>query len=88
MYLELVPNLNKNLYMLKSIRHHTKTRAIMEQYKELLRDIYRLECDTARERIIRKVVKKMPLLKQAVVDKGDYQSKYAIHYLESYIKTP
>lgn len=79
--------LKNRLYMLKSSRHHTEPKAIVEQYKELLRDIYRLECDTAWERIIRKVEKEMTLLKLAVGKEGDPQSKYAFHYLESYINS-
>ena len=75
------------LYALRSSRRHTEAKAIVEQYKELLRDIYRLECDTAWERIIRKVEKEMALLKLAVGNKGDDHSKYAFHYLEVYIES-
>lgn len=79
--------LKNRLYALRSSRRHTEAKAIVEQYKELLRDIYRLECDTAWERIIRKVEKEMALLKLAVGNKGDDHSKYAFHYLEVYIES-
>lgn len=79
--------LKNRLYALRSNRHHTETKAIVEQYKELLRDIYRLECDTAWERIIHKVEKEMALLKLTVSINGDDHSKYALHYLEVYIES-
>ena len=79
--------LKNRLYALRSSRRHTETKAIVEQYKELLRDIYRLECDTAWERIIRKVEKEMALLKLSVGSSGDDRSKYAFHYLEVYIES-
>ena len=79
--------LKNRLYTLRSSRLHTETKAIVEQYKELLRDIYRLECDTAWERIIHKVEKEMALLKLAVGINGDDHSKYAFHYLEVYIES-
>jgi len=79
--------LKNRLYALKSSHRHTETKAIVEQYKELLRDIYRLECDTAWERIIRKVDREMALLRLAVGNKGDDHNKYAFHYLELYIES-
>lgn len=79
--------MKNRLYALRNNRRHTETKAIVEQYKELLRDIYRLECDTAWERIIRKVEKEMALLKLAVGIKGDDHSKYAFRYLEVYIES-
>ena len=79
--------MKNRLYALKSSHRHTETKAIVEQYKELLHDIYRLECDTAWERIIRKVEKEMALLKLAVSINGDDHSKYAFHYLEVYIES-
>ena len=54
--------LKNRLYTLKSNRHFTEKKAIVEQYKELLRDAYQLECDTAWERIIRKVDREMAML--------------------------
>lgn len=54
--------LKNRLYTLKSNRHFTEKKAIVEQYKELLRDAYQLECDTAWERIIRKVDKEFAML--------------------------
>ena len=77
--------LKNRLYTLRVSRRHTETKAIVELYKELLRDIYHLECDTAWERIIRKVEKEMALLKLTVGNSGDDRSKYAFHYLEVYI---
>lgn len=54
--------LKNRLYTLKSSHHFTEKKAIIEQYKELLRDAYQLERDTEWERIIRKVDKEMALL--------------------------
>ena len=79
--------LKNRLYALKSNCRHTETKAVVEQYKELLRDIYRLECDTAWERIIRKVEKEMALLKLSVSINGDDHNKSALHYLEVYIES-
>lgn len=47
--------LKNRLYDLKFNQRHTEKKAIVDQYKELLRDIYRLECDTAWERVWHKV---------------------------------
>lgn len=79
--------MKNRLYALRNNRRRMETKAIVEQYKELLRDIYRLECDTAWERIIRKVEKEMALLKLAIGIKGDDHSKYAFRYLEVYIES-
>lgn len=79
--------LKNRLYALKNSRRHTETKAIVEQYKELLRDIYRLECDTAWERIIRKVEREMALLELSVSINGDDSNKYAFHYLKAYIES-
>lgn len=79
--------LKNRLYALRSSRRHTEAKAIVEQYKELLRDIYRLECDTAWERIILKVEKEMALLKLSVSINGDDHNKYAFHYLEVYLES-
>lgn len=57
-----VEELKNRLYTLKYNRRFTEKKAIVEQYKELLRDIYQLECDTAWERIARKVDREMALL--------------------------
>ena len=72
-------------YALGSNHHHTEKKAIVEQYKELLRDLYRLECETAWERILRKVEKEMALLKLSVSAEGDNHDKYAFLYLEKYL---
>ena len=74
--------LKNRLYTLKSSRRHTEPKAIVEQYKELLRDIYRLECDTAWERISRKMDKEMALLKLELANKADERSRNAFLYLE------
>lgn len=75
------------LFALKNNRHHTEKKAVVEQYKELLRDIYKLECDTAWERVIRKVDKEMALLKLNDIKNGDEHSHFAFSYLEAYIES-
>ena len=57
-----VEMLKNRLYMLKTNRQFTEQKAIVEQYKELLRDIYKLECDTAWDRVVRKLDREMALL--------------------------
>jgi len=79
--------LKNRLYMLKHNRHHTEKKAIVEQYKELLRDIYRLECDTAWERVVRKVEREMALLKFNDIANGDERSHCAFRYLEAYVES-
>lgn len=79
--------LKNRLCMLKHNRHHTEKKAIVEQYKELLRDIYRLECDTAWERVIRKVNKEMALLQLNDLANGDERSHCAFRYLEAYVES-
>lgn len=79
--------LKNRLFALKNNRHHTEKKAIVEQYKELLRDIYKLECDTAWERVIRKVDKEMALLKLKDISSGDEHSHFAFSYLEAYIES-
>ena len=79
--------LKNRLFALKRNRHHTEKKAIVEQYKELLRDIYKLECDTAWERVIRKVDRQMTLLKLNDINNGDDHSHLAFSYLEAYIES-
>ena len=79
--------LKNRLFDLKHNRHHTEKKAIVELYKELLRDIYKLECDTAWERIIRKVERQMALLKLNDIKNGDAHSHFAFSYLEAYIES-
>lgn len=79
--------LKNRLFALKKNRHHTEKKAVVEQYKELLRDIYKLECDTAWERVIRKVDKEMALLKLNDISNGDEHSHFAFSYLEAYIES-
>lgn len=79
--------LKNRLYALKISSLHTETKAIIEEYKELLRDIYCLECETAWERIIRKVEKEMALLYLAISVIDDGHSKDAFHYLEVYLES-
>ena len=79
--------LKNRLLALKKSRLHTEKKAIVEQYRELLRDIFKLECDTAWERIIRKVDKEMALLKLNDINNGDERSHFAFSYLEAYIES-
>ena len=77
--------LKNRLFALKHNRHHTEKKAIVEQYKELLCDIYKLERDTAWERVVRKVDREMALLKINEINNGDEHSHFAFSYLESYV---
>ncbi len=79
--------LKNRLFALKNNRSHTEKKAIVERYKELLRDIYKLECDTAWERIIHKVEREMTLLKYYNVKCGDGRTSLALNYLEEYFKS-
>lgn len=79
--------LKNRLYALKYNSYHTEKKAIVEQYKELLRDIYQLECDTVWERTIRKVDAHMALLKLSEFSNADMCSHLALSYLEAYIKS-
>ena len=79
--------LKNRLFALNRNRRHTEKKAIVEQYKELLRDIYKLECDTAWERIVRKLDKEMALLRLNDISNGDEHSHFAFSYLEAYIES-
>ena len=79
--------LKNRLFALKHSRHYTEKKAVVERYKELLRDIYRLECDTAWVRVIRKVDREMSLLKLNDLNNGDERSHLAFSYLEAYIES-
>ena len=76
--------LKNRLYTLKSNQHHTEKKAVVEMYRELLRDIYRLERDTAWERNVHKVEKNMARLGMIVYRNGDASAKDAFSYLKSY----
>ena len=82
-----VQTLKNRLYMLKTNRHFTEKKAIVEQFKELLRDIYQLECDTAWERVLHKVEKEMALLRVIDHTQGDAHSHFAVHHLETFIES-
>lgn len=77
---------NRLLAIKQGYRRYEK-KAIVEQYKELLRDIYNLECDTAWERTIRKVERQIALLKLSEIVRGDENSRRAFKYLEAYIES-
>ena len=79
--------LESRFFNLKNSRHTIEKKAIVEQYKELLRDIYKLECDTAWERVIRKVNREMALLSLTDKTMGDEHSHSAFSYLEAYIES-
>lgn len=85
---DVAVNVLKNrFYALKSSTHHTEKKAVVEQYKELLRDIYRLECETEWERTIRKVDREMAMLKLNEISNGDNLSQNALSYLNAYIES-
>lgn len=77
-----VGTLKRRLHMLKINRQYTEKKAIVEQYKELLRDIYNLECSTAWERIIHKVEREMALLKLALKNNGEANDITAALYID------
>lgn len=72
---------------LKRTRHQTEKKAVVEMYKELLHDIYKLECDTAWERILRKVERQMVILKLSEMRNGDDDSHRSFRYLEAYLNS-
>lgn len=79
--------LKNRLLALKHNRHHTEKKAIVEQYKELLRDIYQLERDTAWERIVRRVDRGMAMLKLNDITNGNEHSHFVFSYLKAYIES-
>lgn len=79
--------LRSRLYALKHHLHHTEKKAIVEQYKELLRDIYQLESDTEWERVVHKVDMEMALLKFNDITNGDEHSHDVFNYLKAYIES-
>ena len=83
----VVDTLKSRLHTLKMSRHYTETKAIVEKYKELLRDIYDLECSTAWERIIRKVEREMAILKLSVLNNGQADDKKVFLFIERYIES-
>lgn len=83
----VVDTLKSRLHILKMSRHYTETKAIVEKYKELLRDIYDLECSTAWERIIRKVEREMAILKLSVLNNGQADDKKVFLFIERYIES-
>ena len=78
--------LEKRLYMLKNNRLYTEAKAIVEHYRELLRDIYQLECDTEWDRLIAKVDKKFLEIRLCHIKYGDSRSMMIINHLEKYIE--
>ena len=82
-----VETLKSRLYILKMSRHYTEAKAIVGQYKELLRDIYDLECSTAWERIIRKVEREMAILKLGVLNNGQADEKKVFLFIERFIES-
>ena len=79
--------LRNRLLALKQGHRRSEKKALVEQYKELLRDIYKLECDTAWDRTIIKVERQMALLKFREIARGDENSRRAFKYLEAYIES-
>lgn len=77
--------LKNRLLALKQGQRHTEKKALVEQYKELLRDIYKLERDTAWDRTFIKVERQMTLLKLSHFVKDDENCIRAFSFLEAYI---
>lgn len=79
--------LKNRLLALKQGQRRTEKKALVEQYRELLREIYKLECDTAWDRTIVKVERQMAFLKLREITYGDDNSRRAFSYLEAYIES-
>ena len=75
----------KRLWDLKHLSVATEKKAVVEQYRELLYDLFRMECETAWERTIRKVDTEMIYLKICVKTDGDEINRRTLNFLESYI---
>ena len=78
--------LEKRLYQLKNNRRQTEEKAIVEQYRELLRDIYRLERDTEWDRLMVKVERSLLSLRLCHIKYGDVRTHLIISHLEKYIE--
>ena len=79
--------LKDRLYNLKHNRHHTERKAIVEQFKELLRDIYQLECATEWERTEKQLDKAYKRLKVMCGIYVEHQNPAQIQSLEIYINS-
>lgn len=72
---------------LKQMSRHTEKKAVVEEYRELLHDLFRQECETAWDRTIKKVDSQMAVLRLYEVRNGDEMSRRALKYLEAYINS-
>ena len=75
------------LLSLKQMKRHTEKKAVVEDYRELLTNLFKLECETAWERTIKKVDSQMAVLRLYEVRYGDEMSRRALLYLEAYINS-
>lgn len=72
---------------LKQMTRHTEKKAFVEEYRELLYDLFKQECETAWDRTIKMVDRQMALLRLYEVRYGDEISHRALKYLEAYINS-
>ena len=79
-----VSALEKRLYLLKNNRRHTEAKAIVEQYRELLRDIYQLERGTEWDRLMAKVERNLLELRICQIKYGDGRSLLVVNHLGEY----
>lgn len=82
-----VAALMNRLNRLDQIQITIEKKAVVEMHKELLRDIYQLECDTVWERTISKVDSEMRNLRNLESKKGDGISDYALRFLEAVLSS-
>lgn len=73
------------LHDLKHAKGTVEKKAVVEQYRELLYDLFKLECETAWERTIKDVDMEMKGLKLLDMRHGDEMTHRAFRFLEQYI---
>lgn len=70
---------------LKQMTRHTEKKAVVEEYRELLSNLFKMECETAWDRTIKKVNSQMTVLRLYEARYGDEMSRRVIKFLETYI---
>lgn len=82
-----VQALKTRLLALRHHRSYMEKKALDKKYKELLQDIYQLESDTAWERIIRKVEKRMAGLAIKNADRNQAALMASLSYINDCIES-
>lgn len=70
---------------LKQMTRHTEKKAVVEEYRELLSNLFKMECETAWDRTIKKVNSQMTVLRLYEARYGDEMSRRVLKFLETYI---